>query len=156
MHLQSKLFRRWSVIGAGLGLGLGVLTSVFADAGPVKFTPGDGAVLTAPPGEVSLDTLEEMSSTAGANDLIVDNAQGQKVTTSAASVDAARLHMAVPLPAGLPSVRTPSVGTPLEQMTAIRRKGSGRLRSTLRASQQRVHSRRSRMAIEHCGMRAGP
>lgn len=114
MHRQRTLIRRVSGISLGLGLGLAVVASVFAHAEPAKFTPGNGAILTAVPAEVSLDTTEEMSSKPGDNDLIVDNAQGQKVTTSAASVDAAHLHMSVPLPAGLPngaySVRWYTVG----------------------------------------------
>jgi methionine-rich copper-binding protein CopC len=68
---------------------------------PTKLQPGDDAVVTTAPTEVSLDTGEAMQDKPGANDLIVDDANGKTVTTTAASVDATRKHMSVPLPKSL-------------------------------------------------------
>ena len=49
-----------------------------------------------------LDTSDKMADVSGQNDLLVDNSKGETVTIVAATVDATRMHMSVPLPSPLP------------------------------------------------------
>lgn len=95
--MLTRAFARGGISLAALVVSLAVGTVAYAHAMPTKFVPG-GAVLTTAPKEVNLDTGEEMQDKAGVNDLIVGDASGKQVTTTAAVVDDARMHMSVALP----------------------------------------------------------
>jgi methionine-rich copper-binding protein CopC len=80
-----------------------MVASALAHAEPLKATPGDGAVLAAPPAEIVLEMTQEMAREAGANDIDVLEASGREVTTVAAVIDNGnRKKLSVPLPSALP------------------------------------------------------
>lgn len=79
-----------------------ILTSVVAHAAPVKVTPGDGAVLNAPPAEIIIEMTQDMAREGGANDIDVLDSSGREVTTIAAVVDNGnRKRLSVALPTSL-------------------------------------------------------
>lgn len=93
-----------ALVGAGLLAGLAVPITAFAHARPVRVVPGHGAVLSASPAEVEIETSEDMERTAGANEIVVTDASGKTVTTGTATVDAGnRRRLTAPLAASLPA-----------------------------------------------------
>jgi len=94
--------RALSALVGGAIVAAAVVAVASAHAVPVRLSPADGAVLGEPPAEVWMDSAERMSSVAGQNDLIVDDASGAKVTRVRAQVAAGGQHMSVPLPSPLP------------------------------------------------------
>jgi methionine-rich copper-binding protein CopC len=73
-----------------------------AHAEPARVQPGDGAVLNAPPAQVTMIMSQDMARQAGANDIVVVDSAGKAVTQVAATVDNAdRRKLAVPLPPSL-------------------------------------------------------
>ncbi|PFG74895.1 copper resistance CopC family protein [Tepidiforma thermophila] len=94
---------RWLAAAAGGLAALGWFAAAFAHAEPERATPGDGAVLNTPPGEIVLVMTQEMARQAGANDIDVLDAQGNEVTREPAVIDPAdRRRLSVRLPADLP------------------------------------------------------
>lgn len=84
-------------------LALAVVATAFAHAEPNEVSPGDGAVLSIPPAQIVLEMTQDMARTANANNIVVLNAAGTKVTTEDATIDNTdRRKLSVPLPAGLP------------------------------------------------------
>jgi len=71
-----------------------------AHAEPSAVTPGDGAVLTTAPAQVTMDTDEEM--VPEQSSLNVFNAANTQVNTATSVVDANQTHISVALPASLP------------------------------------------------------
>lgn len=89
---------------AGVLLSSLMVTRVFAHAEPARATPGDGAVVNRPPGEIVLEMSQDMNRQAGNNDIDVFNASGTEVTTVAAVVDNSdRKRLSVALPSTLPA-----------------------------------------------------
>jgi methionine-rich copper-binding protein CopC len=87
---------------AAVALCLALTGVAFAHAKPTTVSPGDGAVLSTAPTQVTMDTGEKMTTNPGDNTLIVVDAGGTQVTTVAATVDpTTQSTMTVPLPAGL-------------------------------------------------------
>lgn len=83
---------------------LAVAAPVFAHSEPAQITPGDGAVVTTPPGEIVITMSQDMARTAGANDIDVIDEEGNEVTVVAAVIDnATRRTLSVPLPSNLES-----------------------------------------------------
>jgi len=86
-----------AVIGA-----LAAITIAFAHAEPATIKPGDGAVLNQVPTQVQIEMTQDMARQAGANDIVVVDANGKQVTTVAATIDNAdRKKLKVPLPPAL-------------------------------------------------------
>lgn len=86
----------------GAVLALAAVVSAAAHAEPVRATPGDGAVVTAPPPEIVLIMSQELARLAGANDIEVLDAAGNDVTPGTAAIDPAdRRRLSVALPADL-------------------------------------------------------
>lgn len=89
------------VLLAALGA-VAASTVAFAHAEPANIKPGDGAVLNQPPAQVQIEMTQDMARQAGANDIVVVDANGKQVTTVSATIDNAdRKKLAVPLPATL-------------------------------------------------------
>jgi methionine-rich copper-binding protein CopC len=81
---------------------LGAATIALAHAEPARVQPGDGAVLNAPPAQVTMIMSQDMARQAGANDIVVVDSAGKAVTQVAATIDNAdRRKLAVPLPPSL-------------------------------------------------------
>lgn len=79
-----------------------VWSIAYAHAEPAKVTPGDGAVLSSPPAEVTIEMSQEMARQTGANDIDVIDAAGKEVTTVAAVIDNGnRKKISVVLPSTL-------------------------------------------------------
>lgn len=99
---------RIAAIAAVALLPLLVASSAFAHAEPIRANPGDGAVLTSPPGEIVLEMSQDMARQAGGNDIDVFDAAGNEVTTVAAAIDNGnRRVLRVTMPATLePGVYT--------------------------------------------------
>lgn len=102
MQTRFEWIRR-APISAICTVALLVATSgiAFANAMPTTLSPGDGALVTARPSEVSIDTAEQMSDKAGDNELIVRDAANARITSQSATVAPSRKHMSVGLPATL-------------------------------------------------------
>lgn len=97
------MVRNLLAVLAILAVALTITTTAFAHAEPGKVTPGDGAVLSAPPTEVVIEMTQDMARQAGANDIDVVDASGKEVTTATAVIDNTnRRKLSVPLPADLP------------------------------------------------------
>jgi copper resistance protein C len=102
----SRLVHRLSPVAATAvvagALWLALAGVAFAHAEPTTVSPGDGAVLSTPPTQITMDTAEKMTTNAGDNTLIVVDASGKTVTTAAAVVDpATQSTLTVAVPAGL-------------------------------------------------------
>lgn len=83
---------------------LAVVIVASAHAEPSRASPGDGAVLGAPPTEVVLVMTQEMVRRPGANAIDVFDGRGDEVTTEDAQVDANdRRRLSVALPSNLPA-----------------------------------------------------
>lgn len=83
---------------------IGRVQDASAHAAPAKVTPGDGAVLTAPPSKITIEMSQDMARQDGGNDIDVIGADGAEVTTEAAAIDNAnRRLLSVGLPANLPA-----------------------------------------------------
>lgn len=90
------------VLAATVLAALAIVAVAFAHAEPATLSPGDGAVLNEPPTEIVIEMSQEMARRAGANDIEVFDAAGNKVTTQAAAIDNAdRKKLSVPLPSDL-------------------------------------------------------
>ena len=101
---MSRLGSKWAA-RAGLLLGAALIASsiavsAFAHARPVSVSPGDGAVLTTAPSQVSVDTSEEVSRKPGDNSLTLISSTGATVA-SAFTVSSTYLRLSLPVPAGL-------------------------------------------------------
>ncbi len=101
---MSRLGSKWAA-RAGLLLGAALIASsiavsAFAHARPVSVSPGDGAVLTTAPSQVSMDTSEEVSRKPGDNSLTLISSTGATVA-SAFTVSSTYLRLSLPVPAGL-------------------------------------------------------
>ncbi|GIW15225.1 MAG: hypothetical protein KatS3mg063_1078 [Tepidiforma sp.] len=94
---------RWLAAAAAGLAAVGWFAAAFAHAEPERASPGDGAVLNAPPAEVVLVMTQEMARQAGANDIDVYDAGGNEVTREPAVIDPNdRRRLSVRLPADLP------------------------------------------------------
>jgi methionine-rich copper-binding protein CopC len=81
---------------------LAVVAGALAHAEPAQVSPGLGANVIAPPGQVEIVMSQEMAIREGANDIDVLNAEGTEVTRIAAVVDRGdRRRISVPLPSDL-------------------------------------------------------
>ena len=90
------------VLAAGVVASLAFVSLALAHAEPASVTPGNGAVLAAPPTAVVIEMSQDMARQAGANDIEVLDASGKKITTEAATIDDAdRKKLSVPLPTNL-------------------------------------------------------
>lgn len=78
---------------------LAAITVAFAHAEPANIKPGDGAVLNQPPTQIQIEMTQDMARQAGANDIVVVDANGKQVTTVSATIDNAdRKKITVPMP----------------------------------------------------------
>ncbi len=83
--------------------GIAALSAValaFAHAEPANIKPGDGAVLDVAPPQVQIEMTQDMARQAGANDIVVVDANGKQITTAPAvidNVDRKKLTVALPL-----------------------------------------------------------
>jgi copper resistance protein C len=83
-------------------LALAAMAVALAHAEPAKVSPGDGALLTAPPPAVEIEMSQELARQEGANDIDVLDISGNEVTTTAAVIDNGnRKKLSVALPSTL-------------------------------------------------------
>jgi methionine-rich copper-binding protein CopC len=94
--------KRFATLLVALCAGLAVAVTALAHAEPAEVSPGLGANVIAPPGQVQIVMSQEMAIREGANDIDVLNAEGTEVTRIAAVVDRGdRRRISVPLPSDL-------------------------------------------------------
>jgi methionine-rich copper-binding protein CopC len=81
---------------------LALVATALAHAEPSEVSPGLGANVIAPPGQIQIVMSQEMAIREGANDIDVITAEGTEVTRIAAVVDRGdRRRISVPLPSDL-------------------------------------------------------
>ena len=94
---------RFAAVPLAMVAALAFVATAYAHAEPSTVMPGDGAVLATSPGQIVIETTQNMARQAGANDIVVVDASGKVETTAEAVVDDTdRRRLTQTVPASLP------------------------------------------------------